>query len=85
MIVKILREKNVLVKGDKKVVSIINDVECANDNQWKIEYLDYIIAIKIVKDVDEAIRIMVYRNDEKTIYAKANKTTNEAEEGTETV
>lgn len=55
MIVKILREKNVLVKGDKKVVSIINDVECANDNQWKIEYLDYIIAIKIVKDVDEAI------------------------------
>lgn len=55
MIVKILREKNVLVKGDKKVVSIINDVECANDNEWKIEYLDYIIAIKIVKDVDEAI------------------------------
>ncbi len=36
----------------------------------------------VIKNVDKAIRVMVYRNDEKTIYARANETTGEAEEGT---
>ena len=37
----------------------------------------------VIKNVDEAIRIMVYRNGERTVYAKPNSTTGEAEPGTE--
>lgn len=36
----------------------------------------------VIKDADEAIRIMIYRNDEKTVYAKKSPTTGEAEYGT---
>ncbi|SCH40701.1 MULTISPECIES: glutamate-5-semialdehyde dehydrogenase [unclassified Romboutsia] len=54
MIVKELREKNVLVKGDEISKSIVNDIDFVND-EWNIEYLDYIIAIKVVKNLDEAI------------------------------
>lgn len=35
-----------------------------------------------IKNVDKAIRVMVYLNGEKTVYAKANEVTGEAEEGT---
>lgn len=55
IIVESLGENNVLVKGDEKVKSIINDIEKVNDEEWGVEYLDYIIAIKIVSNVDEAI------------------------------
>ena len=55
IIVESLRENNVLAKGDEKVKSIINDIEKVNDEEWGVEYLDYIIAIKIVSNVDEAI------------------------------
>ena len=36
----------------------------------------------VIKDVDEAIRIMIYRNGERIIYAKKNKATGRAERGT---
>ena len=55
IVINALREKGVLVKGDEKVKNIINDVEKVDDNEWGLEYLDYIIAIKLVKNVDEAI------------------------------
>lgn len=55
IVINALREKNVLVKGDEKVEDIINDIEKVNDDEWGLEYLDYIIAIKLVKNVDEAI------------------------------
>lgn len=50
------------------------------------ETINYWYEIKIddvIKNVDKAVRVMVYRNDEKKIYAKPNETTGEAEEGTE--
>lgn len=47
-----------------------------------IGYWYQILVDDVIKNVDKAIRVMVYRNDEKTIYAKANETTGEAEEGT---
>ena len=55
IVINALREKGVLIKGDEKVKDIINDVENIDDNEWGLEYLDYIIAIKLVKNVDEAI------------------------------
>ncbi|MDR3594878.1 glutamate-5-semialdehyde dehydrogenase [Clostridium sp.] len=53
--VRALRENGVAVKGDKASQAIINDIEKTNEDDWGKEYLDYIIAVKIVKDVDEAI------------------------------
>lgn len=47
-----------------------------------IGYWYQILIDDVIKNVDKAIRVMVYRNDEKTIYAKANEKTGEAEEGT---
>lgn len=39
--------------------------------------------LSVVKNVDEAVRVALYTNGEKVVYAKRNKTTNEPEEGTE--
>lgn len=55
IVVKALRENGVAVKGDEVSQSIINDIEKAAEKDWGKEYLDYIIAVKVVKDVDEAI------------------------------
>ena len=55
MIINVLREKNVKVIGDEKVRNIIEDAEAATEEDWGKEYLDYIIGVKVVKDVDEAI------------------------------
>ena len=48
-----------------------------------INYWYQILIDDVIKNVDKAVRIMVYRNDEKTIYAKENETTGEPEIGTE--
>ncbi|WP_297420402.1 glutamate-5-semialdehyde dehydrogenase [Clostridium sp.] len=53
--VKALRDNGVAVKGDETAQAIIDDIEKANEEDWGKEYLDYIMAVKIVKDVDEAI------------------------------
>ena len=45
---------------------------------WVECYID-----DVIRNVDEAIRIMVILNGEKTVYAKPNLLTGEAEEGTE--
>lgn len=56
IVVKALRENNVEVRGDKKSQVIIDDIIKADDSDWSKEYTDYIIAVKIVKDIDEAIK-----------------------------
>lgn len=55
MMFEALKEKEVEVRGDKKVLDIINGAIEIQDDEWGKEYLDYIIGVKIVKDVDEAI------------------------------
>ena len=55
IIVPALREKEVEVRGDKKVKEVVNDVVEITDDQWGEEYLDLIIGIKVVANVDEAI------------------------------
>jgi len=49
-----LREKNVEIRGDEQVRHII-DALPATEKDWKTEYLDYIVSIKIVDGTDEAI------------------------------
>lgn len=55
IIIRELKENGVSVRGDNKSQLIIDGIEKANDEDWSKEYSDYIIAVKIVKDVDEAI------------------------------
>ena len=56
MIVKELRDKGVEVRGCEKTQAIVNDVKVIDEPEWGVEYLDLIIAVKVVKDVDEAIK-----------------------------
>jgi glutamate-5-semialdehyde dehydrogenase len=46
--------KNVELRGCKKTCSIIK-VKPATEKDWSTEYLDYILSIKVVDGVDEAI------------------------------
>lgn len=50
-----LREKNVEIRGDERVSALVGDVVRASEEDWGKEFLDYIIAAKIVDDIDEAI------------------------------
>lgn len=54
------------------------------ENQGKkvINYWYEIDIDDVIKNVDEAIRIMIYRNNEKTLYGKINSLTKKPEEGT---
>ena len=48
-----------------------------NQRYWYAVYID-----DVIKNVDEAIRVMIILNDEVTVYAKANPLTNEPEKDT---
>jgi glutamate-5-semialdehyde dehydrogenase len=50
-----LREKGVEVRGCERTREIAPDVKEATDEDWATEYLDLILAVKVVKDVGEAI------------------------------
>jgi len=54
-----------------------------NQGSDPINYWYQIITDDVIKNVDKAIRVMVYRNGEQTIYARPNEKTGEAETGTE--
>jgi len=51
---KKLDESNVELRGCERTRKII-DVVPASEDDWKTEYLDYILSVKIVDSVDEAI------------------------------
>ncbi len=50
-----LREKQVEIRGDGAVCGLIPDAKAATEEDWGREYLDYIVSIKTVSSVDEAI------------------------------
>lgn len=51
---KMTDQKNVLLKGCEKTRRII-DVQAADIDDWKTEYLDYILSVKVVDSLEEAI------------------------------
>lgn len=55
ILTKALREKGVLLKGDERACSIIKDMERATEEDFYKEYLDYIMSVKIVDSIDDAI------------------------------
>ena len=53
---KVFTEKGVEMRGDAAVLAILGDAAiAATEDDWDTEYLDLIIAIKVVSDMDEAI------------------------------
>ena len=53
-----------------------------NQGSDVIDYWYQIHIDDVIKNVDKAVRVMIYLNGDKTIYAKANETTGEPEIGT---
>lgn len=50
-----LVDENVELRGDFEAKSLYPDILAATEEDWHTEYADYIIAIKIVNDINEAI------------------------------
>ncbi len=55
VVVQKLRSAGVEVRGDRKSRSILRDIKPATEEDWYREYLDLIIAVKVVRDISEAI------------------------------
>lgn len=50
-----LREAGVEMRGDRQVCDLLEDAAEASDEDYGKEYLDYILSMKVVTDLDEAI------------------------------
>ena len=50
-----LRQANVELRGDRRSRAIVKGIVPANEEDWYREYLDLIMGIKVVEDLDEAI------------------------------
>lgn len=50
-----LDEKSVEIRGDQEACAIVPEFTAATEEDWKTEYLDYILSVKLVDSVDEAI------------------------------
>lgn len=48
-------ENGVEVLGDEKILKIIPNLKQANEDDWKTEYSDKIVSVKVVNGIDEAI------------------------------
>jgi glutamate-5-semialdehyde dehydrogenase len=51
-----LLKAGVKLRGDEASRKIVAEIKPAQDSDWAEEYLDLIMAVKVVKDLDEAIR-----------------------------
>lgn len=50
-----LKEKNVEVRAEEEAREIVSDFAAATEEDWGTEYLDYIVSLKLVDSLDEAI------------------------------
>ena len=50
-----LDEKQVVLRGDKAACAILPGIEAAQEADWSTEYLDYILSVKVVGSIEEAI------------------------------
>jgi glutamate-5-semialdehyde dehydrogenase len=50
-----LKKNAVEIRGDEETRKIVPDVKAATEQDWGTEYLDLIIGVKVVKNLDEAI------------------------------
>lgn len=50
-----LREKQVELRGDDRTRAILPEAVPASETDWETEYLDYILAVRVVDSLDEAV------------------------------
>ncbi len=50
-----LRERSVELRGDARVCALIADARPASDDDWDAEFLDLILAVRVVDSLDDAI------------------------------
>jgi glutamate-5-semialdehyde dehydrogenase len=55
VVIAALRKQSVEVRGDEETRKIVPDVKLATEQDWYTEYLDLIMGVKVVKNLDEAI------------------------------
>jgi len=51
-----LIKAGVKLRGDEAARRLVKDMKAASEQDWGEEYLDLIMSVRVVKDVDEAIR-----------------------------
>ena len=51
-----LLKAGVKLRGDAAARKLVADMKAASEQDWSEEYLDLIMAVRVVKDLDEAIR-----------------------------
>ena len=54
-VIEALRAEGVEVRGDENTIKTVWDVKRATEEDWYTEYSDLIMAVKVVKGLDEAI------------------------------
>jgi glutamate-5-semialdehyde dehydrogenase len=54
-VLKALHEEGVEIRGCPATRKVFSDALAASDEDWPAEYLDKILAVKVVEDIDEAI------------------------------
>ncbi|MGD0204558.1 MAG: glutamate-5-semialdehyde dehydrogenase [Candidatus Bathyarchaeia archaeon] len=55
VVIAALRKEGVEIRGDEETRKIVADVKPATEQDWYTEYLDLIMGVKVVKDLEEAI------------------------------
>jgi glutamate-5-semialdehyde dehydrogenase len=50
-----MQSAGVVLKGCEKTRSILKNIEAASEEDWYAEYLDLILAVRVVETIDEAI------------------------------
>jgi glutamate-5-semialdehyde dehydrogenase len=50
-----LRQAGVTLRGCEKAKALVPEMEAATEDDWYREYLDLILAVRIVRDIDEAM------------------------------
>lgn len=70
---KIMDTKNVILRGCEKTLEILTNIEKATDEDFYTEYNDYILAVKVVDSLEDAVE---HINEHNTKHSEAIVTEN---------
>ncbi len=73
LMVNRLKSKDVEIRGEQEAIDIDRSIVLANEEDFYTEYLDYIMSLKIVGNIDEAI---AHINEHNTKHSEAIITSN---------
>jgi len=54
-VIKKLKDHGVEIRGCAKTKALVKDIKLAKEADWYEEFLDLVLAVKVVKDIDDAI------------------------------